>query len=218
MKLNGMEVFQDLSVDSLIDIKKLREKIIKQVGNGWTHDKKRENTISDEILADDDVIVFHRNAFDDVDESILILWQKQNSYYVTNIVPSNVGELGVSKYNIIINDFVDRVISPLKEKGDLDFKLSTKLKNIEDWLDMPSANALISFSKLANKSTRASHPSDQKRWVSFLIQAHQSSATLDSSELFRWLVEVGKWPDEIASDLAIDYEFSRELLKEYDKR
>lgn len=213
-----MEVFQDLSIKPIIDIKKLRSELISQASNGWFHDKEKETEVTDHVLLDEDVIVFNREAFNNIDDSLLILWQKGNSYSVTNIVPRNTSELGISRYNEIIGDFLNEIVIPLKEKGILDFTLSKGLKQIDDWLDASSVESLKKFSDLANKSTGASHPLDQRRWIDFLIKSHQASVSLDASNLLKWLVEIEKWPEEIASDLAIEYEFSRDLLKEYDKR
>ncbi|POD96800.1 hypothetical protein BVY06_05600 [Pectobacterium odoriferum] len=215
---NALEVFQDLTIESSIKINSLRDKLTAQAHGEWGHDIERENEISDAALVDEDVIVFNRAAFDDIDESCLILWQYGNQYKVTNIVPRNSGELGIRKYNIILNDFFNEIVIPMHKEGFLNFNISAQLKTIDSWLDESAADALMKFSRLANKSTKASHPLDQKRWLNFLIKAHRSAIKPDASELMRWLCEICEWPDETASDLAIEYEFSLSLLNEYDKR
>ncbi|UAY91386.1 hypothetical protein KSL88_18105 [Pectobacterium polaris] len=215
---NALEVFQELTIEYNIEMSSFRNKLISQVNKEWVHDVEREGEISDDALVDEDVIVFNRAAFDDIDESYLILWQYGNQYKVTNIVPRNSGELGIRKYNIIINDFLNKILMPMNKEGFLDFNISAQLKTIDSFLDESAADALMKFSRLANKSTKASHPLDQERWLDFLIKAHRSAIKPDASEFMRWLCEICEWPDETASDLAIEYEFSLSLLNEYDKR
>lgn len=215
---NALEVFQELIIESNIEMHALRSKLTSKVSDEWFHDVEREREINDVALVDEDVIVFNRKAFDDIDESCLILWQYGSNYRVTNIVPKSSGELGIRKYNIILNDFLNYIVIPMQRDGVLDFSISDKLKTIDSWLDESAADALVKFSRLANKSTKASHPLDQERWLDFLIKAHRSAIKPDASELMRWLCEICEWPDDTASDLAIEYEFSLSLLNEYDKR
>ena len=69
------------------------------------------------------------------------------------------------------------------------------------------------FSILANHGTGSSHPLDRERWFAFLLCCHRDRCELDTDMLQRWLMEQGDWSFERASDLAIEYEFGRGLLK-----
>jgi hypothetical protein len=73
-------------------------------------------------------------------------------------------------------------------------------------------DALRRFSILANHGTGSAHPLDRERWFAFLLHCHQDRCELDTDMLQRWLMEQG-WTFERASDLAIEYEFGRGLLK-----
>ena len=76
-------------------------------------------------------------------------------------------------------------------------------------------SALKSFSNNANMSTL--HPLDSERWRKFLLLAHKDKVDLDAQILTRWLVEEWRWPEDRAFDLAVEYEFARELLDDYDE-
>lgn len=213
----GMKVFQDLNVFPVAGVDDLRDKIISKANEDWIHDSEKESEISHGFPSSEDVIVFNRKAFHDIDGSMLILWQFNNRYSVTNIVPCNVGELGIDKYNSIITDFVEKIISPLCDSGFLTFELTKSEKDIRDLLSEPTARLLESFSRLANKSTGASHPSDQERWIKFLLKSHELNETASATDLMQWLVEIERWPEEQASKLVINYEFSRDLLNAYER-
>jgi hypothetical protein len=70
-------------------------------------------------------------------------------------------------------------------------------------------NALRAFS--ANK-LGASHPYDRERWLRFLIRAHMDHVELDATTLSRWFIEEEHWDEDRAHDLAIQFDFARELL------
>jgi hypothetical protein len=95
--------------------------------------------------------------------------------------------------------------------------LTSADQTIEDWTDLATASALKCFSSLANKSTGRSHPLDEERWLDFIIAAHRGGRPLDPEQLSRWLIQVERWSDYIAQDLASDYSMGMALLDRYDR-
>ncbi|HFH3285713.1 hypothetical protein [Pseudomonas aeruginosa] len=215
MTEKSIEVFQDLYLRGG-SAASIRDCILSQVREPWQHDPERENDMKGFAGGDEDVIVLVRASFDDIDESGLVLWQEKDGYRVSNIVPRNVGELGIMKYNVILRDFVSLVAQPAAQGGGFEIDLTSPTQTLDDWLTADSAAALRRFSRLANKSTGASHPLDRERWFTFLITVHGTSKRLDTEQLARWLIEVEGWPAERAQELAIDYEFALVLLEQYD--
>jgi len=212
-----IEVFQNLQLKSRSSPNAIRDEILARACTPWLHDSEREDDIRRGAIGDEDVIVLVRAAFDDIDESALVLWQETDGYRVSNIVPRNVGELGIAKYNAILQDFVDRIARPAAQAAGFEIELSSSGQSLDEWLAAEPAAALRRFSRLANKSTGAAHPLDQKRWYAFLIATHRNSHRLDADQLARWLVEVEHWSAEKAHELAIDYEFALGLLEQYDQ-
>lgn len=92
--------------------------------------------------------------------------------------------------------------------------------SIEDFLSKETftLKALKKFSVAANKSNGRGHPADDERWMEFLIIAHQNNEPLTASQLRQWLIQEGRWPEEIASYLCSDYEYGRDLLSKYDEK
>lgn len=217
MAEKSIEVFQDLHLRSRSSSSSIRDSILAQVQDPWRHDSEREQDIRVHSSDEEDVIVLVRASFDDIDESGLVLWQEHDDYKVSNIVPRNVGELGITKYNAILQDFVTRVAEPATQTGGFEIELTSPNQRLEDWLDTELATVLRRFSRLANKSTGAAHPMDRERWYAFLIATHCALKRLDSDQLARWLVEVDGWSPERAQELAIDYEFALGLLEQYDQ-
>ncbi len=213
----SIEVFQDLHLKTRSPASSIRAAILAQVQKPWRHDLEREDDIRGHAGDDEDVIVLVRDAFDDVDESGLVLWQEGGGYRVSNIVPRNVGELGITKYNAILRDFVARIAEPAARASAFEIELTSSHQSLDDWLDAEPAAALWRFSRLANKSTGAAHPMDRERWYAFLIATHHTLKRPDTDQLVRWLVEVEHWSEDKAHELAIDYEFAIGLLEQYDQ-
>lgn len=211
-----IEVFQNLHIKSLASVSSVRTSILAQVQEPWHHDLEQEENIQASAGGEEDVIVLVRDSFGDVDESGLILWQEGTGYKVANIVPRNFGELGITKYNAILRDFVTRIAGPAAAVGGFELDLSSPRQSLDDWLDPDSAAALKQFSRLANKSSGAADPRDRDRWYHFLIATHHASKRLGTDQLVRWLVEVENWPEGNAHELATDYEFALGLLEQYD--
>ena len=213
----SVEVFQNLNLKSRSSASSIRDGILAQVLAPWHHDHEREEDIRRHASDGEDVIFLVRDEFDDVDESGMVLWQEGEGYRVSNIVPRNVSELGITKYNAILRDFVARVAEPAASSNGFDIVLTSSHQSLDDWLDAEPATALRRFSRLANKSTGAAHPMDRERWYAFLIATHRTSKRLDTDQLVRWLVEVEHWSEDTAHELAIDYEFALGLLEQYDQ-
>lgn len=217
MTEEGIEVFQDLHLRSRSSARSTREDILAQVREPWHHAADKEEELKESAAGDEDLIVLVRSSFDDIDESALVLWQQGEDYRVSNIVPRNVGELGITRYNAILRNFVAAIAQPASQAGRFAIEQTSSRQTLDDWLDREPADALRSFSKLANKSTGTAHPMDRARWYAFLIAAHHAAKRPDSSQLVRWLDEVEGWSEDKAQELAIDYEFALGLLEQYDQ-
>lgn len=212
-----VEVFQDLHLRVRSAAARIREEILAHVRSPWRHDADREHSVQSHALEDEDVIALVREPLHGIDEAALVLWGEESGYRVANIVPRNVGELGIANYNAILQDFVQRIAEPAARAGGFAVDLSPCQQTLEDWMNPAVAETLRRFSHLANKSTGTAHPLDQDRWFAFLIAAHRAPERPDPERLARWLEEVEGWPGDTARELAGDYEVARGLLEKYDR-
>lgn len=217
MNKSKLEVFQDLHLRCRSADSTIRETVLTHMQGSWHHDTAREQEIRKSIIRDEDIIVIYRDPVDGIDGAGLVLWSEPSGYRVANIVPQTVGELSIGEYNSILQDFVATIARPASAPGQFDVDLTVAEQSIDDWLGAAAAAALTRFSGAANKSTGASHPNDRARWFAFLFAAHRARARLDSGQLARWMIEVEGWTEETAYGLARDYEYSLDLLVEYDR-
>lgn len=207
-----MKIFRDLFIhitgeqtDSFI------EKIDGILDDGWIHDTEAEK--ESEEFAEYDFIYFSCTAKDNRNSALLAFARKDEEVlYVSNIVPKDKPELSCDEYNCILEEFCNRFIVPVSEELKIKVDLTTNDENMEDWISEAYFKKLRLFSVAANKSTGSAHPLDQKRWLDFLVSVHHEHRNLHSSQLQRWLVEVENWPEDVAVDLSIEYQFAMNLL------
>lgn len=215
---SGIEVFQDLYLRHAFGGKAIREAVLRHLSDHWVHRPEREEEMRDGALGTADVIALARETTKRRKGVSLWMFEEPYGYKVSNIVPLKVGELGIAGYNDALKDFVGDVVVPAARDTGFEYELTSGFKSIEDWADSKTATALKRFSSLANKSTGRGHPLDEKRWLEFLIAAHLNGTGLDTESLLRWLIEIEKWPAEIAQELAFEYGLSRTLLSKYDEQ
>lgn len=208
---DSIEVFQDLTLRGVDSPAKLRTALVEAAASKgpWRHSVKKE-AISFKSRHEDVMVFEHSTLSDSV---ALFMFSTTDGYRVTNIVPKQ-GELSRSRYNELLQQFVQWIAEPAAKRVDAVLELSKAQESLSDWMPEATANLLISFSRCANRSTGSSHPKDRARWFEFLIASH-SGPHCDTDHLSRWLIEVEKWPEESATKLVLEYEFGLDLLSAY---
>jgi mRNA-degrading endonuclease toxin of MazEF toxin-antitoxin module len=150
--------------------------------------------------------------------ALLFLSLSSEQFEVTNIIPTEKSSLTYDEYNELIDEFFRSFIEPYIQKHDSVSVLSSSSKvTIDAYLKDGVANKLKIFSAAANKSTGSAHPLDKKRWFDFIVASFKEKDPIDSGILYRWFVEVEKWPGDTASQLVAEYENSMDLLDFFEK-
>jgi hypothetical protein len=214
----GIEVFRDLSVRSDgIPLGEIRASLLAVETQAWVHNADQEANLKDHAagMREDDILVFEY-AGEKLPKATLTLWQRGDSYSVTNIVPSEISELGVKLYNDLLVCFVADVVDKTKVRDQISLELTDGVRSLNTWTSQEAADALHRFSTLANKSTTNSHPNDRERWEIFVIRVHRNGDSLPADILMQWLIEVDGWDETSANKLAIDFEQGISLLGTYD--
>ena len=133
-----------------------------------------------------------------------------------NIIPTIGYQLSVVEYNFILSEFYCNVIRGLAKKNGWKAVLSSDELNMEEVIGKECLDALERFSRAANKSTGSSHSSDFKLWCQFLFLVHTKNVKLGMDVLSGWLYDNG-WSDEdVVDNLLEQYQFSCDLLEQYD--
>jgi hypothetical protein len=195
--LNGMNV--DIFIQKLGD----------QTNPIWSRNKDKEEIMDGK----EQFLCFEAIQNDRVQPVALFLFPDNDNtvWKVSNIIPTQKNELTHDEYNAALMDFHEQIIQPAIQNTSITIELTSDIVTITSVAGIDVENALKRFSKLANKSTGASHPADQKRWFEFLTLAYHASNKLDVDLVITTLEELG-WSGERAIELGLQFEFAQSLL------
>src|SRR5690242_588318 len=209
-----MEIFRELYIDgSREQVATVMAEIERSLSGGWARDSINEAGMRS--IDPDGPAIYCFSCTREADRpsaTIFVAEKEPGLYHVSNVVPRQQHQLSYGEYNGILEEFAGRHLRPAAERSGLRVELTASQADLSHWLSVGAAERLRRFTALANKSTGASHPSDRERWNDFVLVAHRDRSRLDASTLRRWLIEVEGWPPEVADQLAIEYEYGRELL------
>jgi hypothetical protein len=208
-----MEIFRELFLRGERErLVAAAEAIEPALSDGWKGDREAEAKVRS-IGDDRPEYCFTCSRSGDRQAALVFITEREPGvFYVANVVPNERSRLSHIKYNAILEEFYERYVRPCAKQAGVQAELTPSHVDLEHWLSQTAAQKLRRFSTAANRSTGSSHPSDRDGWMDFVITAHHERSSLTASSLRRWLVEVDGWPPEVADRLAIEYEFSRELL------
>lgn len=215
-----MQVFRDLFLRGEPDrIAAAVDEMDRSLNGGWFRDWEDERRLAAVPGLGGKPTCFGCFAEGDRPGATVILTPKgPDTLYASNVIPHSRRQLDHDQYNRVLSEFYDRLVKPAADKVGVRAQLTDTEADLERWLSAAAAEKLRRFSSCANKGTGSSHPQDRERWNDFVISAHQERGSLDASTLRRWLVEVEDWPPEVADQLAVEYEYGRELLAFADGR
>lgn len=214
-----MKTFKDLTIKSSIEkLISLVEKLQVSESSDFKYSSEKSEDYAKMIgKKTNEVLTFESP---EIKGAIAFVWMVvggENDLRITNITPNKSGQLSIEQYNTILDRFYDEVIKP-SINNDYHVILSTDNKTIVDYAGLEVAEKLQVWIKSANKSTLNTHPLDFERWASFIITAHENDSELTTTQLEKYLIdEIGIPDDRLVSKIVIDYEYGRDLLKEYDK-
>ena len=209
-----MESFQTFRVTGTrATIQKILDELLERATAGWHRSAARERSID----AVKDLFCFECDARLGRPDATLWVSTKDEGtvLYDTTIVPISESRLTSAQCNNVVKSFVTDMLEPIASEYGVHVDVSGDTFEMRDHISGPTEKRLSLFSSAANKSTGASHPSDKSRWLDFILSCHNEQAKLHPEDLEAWLRHDG-WSDEMASELALQYEFARDLLNARD--
>ncbi|TVZ23510.1 hypothetical protein JM84_2438 [Dokdonia sp. Hel_I_63] len=144
------------------------------------------------------------------------LWDYNGFLEVFNIIPLIRNSLDFDQYNFLLNEFYTLFIKDLGEKFNAKIVVSEPVKKLINTIGEEAYSALESFSIGANKTTGNTHPFDFKRWCEFIFIIFRNDIEIGVDELIFWLEENG-WDSDMANRLGLEFEYSLNLLKNYER-
>lgn len=213
-----MKTFNDLEIYSSTEkLQELLKKIKKYLPSNWLYKKdyiesysKNTSKSIDEVLCVESPVIAGKKG-------LVWIGQWGDCIKVVNIVPTEPGSLLYDQYNLILDNFFKDCVS--KFISDERVVYNTEGKNILSIAGEITLKKMELWETACNHSTGNTHPFDFERWSDFVITAHKQKSKLTPEWFEKWLVEEKGWNEDFdtTTRLVLEYEYSRNLLQEYDK-
>jgi hypothetical protein len=209
-----MEVFRDLTIHGDAErLARMMDLVERSLTGGWSRDRGIEEHLQG--LGPRKAVEYCFACTKEGQRpaaNVFFTEKEPGTLHVPNIVPRVQHRLAYGQYNALLEEFYQQFVRPAADQTGAVAELTGNQADLDRWLSRPVAEKLVGFSRSANRGTGASHPSDRERWNDFVLAAHRECSNLDASTLRRWLVEIEGWAPEVAEQLALEYEYGRELL------
>ncbi len=208
-----LHVFRDLTLHAGADrLDEIATEISEHLEGPWRRAKERDkNEFNGGTV---DWRVFERLVGAERPGALLFLVpnRSEDNLYVSNIVPTRGQALSADSYNEILVEFTSRFARPACDA------LAIRCELTNDWVDLAAQLGQRAFKALVAAALfpNGTHPSDEERWIRFILTARKESLDINLTLLARWLEAEGFTPRR-ASDLVNEYDFALKLLDLYDR-
>jgi hypothetical protein len=205
-----MKTYRDLYIHlNGVDIETFSKLLEDQCKEPWIRQKDKEIELG---VTGDKPLCFEAKSGTPIAAAALFIFPKRGeTWWVSNIVPTEVTEISYDQYNAALEDFYERIVRPAINGTAIEAELTSGEISVGSVAGEAVESALARFSNLANKSTGSSHPLDKKRWFEFLVLANEAKSDLHADLVIRALTELG-WSTERAFELGLEFEFAEDLL------
>jgi hypothetical protein len=185
-----------------------------RLADGWSRDREGEQRLAGGS-GQSQFFLFSRLASAERPAVVLAVCSEGRRLSVTNVFPEECGRISCAQYNSILIEFYLKFLHPAATEAGLPVELSPDERSFDREYGRRGVELLKRFSGCANKSI--THPSDERRWMDFLIHLHHHRPTHDYGFglLAKWLIDDG-WSREKTSELIFEAEFALDLLPAYD--
>ncbi|GEM_PF-492264 len=212
----AMKTFRELYIHLHgTDADKFKEDLTGRCQAPW---ERREDKEEDAGYLGEMPLCFELTGDTSIPSALLFMFSTDgDSWYVSNIIPSEVSELDHNQYNIVLEHFLENVVRPAVDGSTIETEITSNEISVGSVAGDEVEEALVYFSTGANKSTGTSHPSDRKRWFEFLVLANEARSELNADLVIRALMELG-WSEDGAYELGSQFERADGLLSYVQER
>jgi hypothetical protein len=137
-------------------------------------------------------------------------------YVVQSIVPDEGAFHTIShdQYVRILTEFEERIADPAAETVGGMVAIGTSTHTLEDYFSLEAIRLLKRFCDTSNIADHGTHPSDQERWMEFLLHVHRNEKDVHCDTFGKCLETKGWWPDDGIRRLVGEYDFAQRLLRQ----
>jgi hypothetical protein len=160
---------------------------------------------------------FHRDAVGDQPSCTLCIGrEKEGHWVVQNIVPDEgqISKIPLDTYKAILREFESHIAEPAADAVEGMTAIELSQYRSEDYFSPDAVELLHRFCATSNQGDLGSHPSDQEKWIDFLLVAFHDGKEIHCDVFGNCLRTAKWWPNEGIGRLVHEYDFAMRLLKQ----
>ncbi len=164
---------------------------------------------------EEDAFYFHRDSVDQDPPCTLCIYRKDEGHLVVHgIIPdanTTASPIAIDQYVRILREFDERIAEPAANDLGGMTTIDTAMRTLDDYFSPEAVQLLERF--CAACTPASSHPSDQKKWMAFLLCVHHDSTDVHCDTFGACLKAKEWWPEDGVDDLVSEYDFAMQLLR-----
>lgn len=156
---------------------------------------------------------FHRDVVGDHPSCTLCIRREKDGHWIVQaIVPDEdrPQQIPLEAYKAILNEFNSQIAEPAAEKVKGMTGIELSHYRLEDYFSQNAVGLLETFCHTSNGF--GSHPSDQEKWMRFLIAAYDDGNDVHCDVFGNCLKTAEWWPEKDIPRLVREYDFAMCLL------
>jgi hypothetical protein len=171
--------------------------------------------------AEDGWYYFHREVVADQPSCTLcIAREKEGHWVVQNVVPDEgqISHIPLDTWKAILSEFESQIAEPAADAVEGLTAIEVSEYRLEDYFSPDAVGLLETFCATSNQGDLGSHPSDQEKWIRFLLAAYDDGKRTHCDVFGNCLRTAGWWPEEGIPQLVREYDFAVRLLRQSGRR
>lgn len=164
---------------------------------------------------------FHRDVVGNQPSCTVCIWRKKPGHWiVTNLVPDEgqITKIPIGQYKDILNCFESEIAEPAATSIGGMTSIEMSQYRLQDYFSSKAVTLLKNFCESSNQSDLGQHPSDQKKWIDFLLHVYSDNNNIHCDIFGQCLQSENLWPETGIQQLVSEYDFAMRLLEQFDKQ
>ena len=160
---------------------------------------------------------FHRAVVGDHPSCTLCIRREKDGHWIVQTIVPDEGQphqIPLAAYKAILNEFDSQIAEPAAQLVEGMTGIELSHYRLEDYFSQNAVGLLETFCQTSNQGDLGSHPSDQEKWMRFLLAAYDDGDEVHCDVFGNCLKTAEWWPEEDIRRLVHEYDFAMRLLQQ----
>ena len=160
---------------------------------------------------------FHRAVVDDQPSCTLCIHREMDGHWVVQAIVPDEGQprrIPLDMYKYMLREFETQIAAPAAETVEGMTGVELSQYRLQDYFSPNTVGFLKTFCATSNQGDLGTHPSDQEKWICFLLAAYDDGNNVHCDIFSNCLKTANWWPEDGIRRLVHEYDFAMRLLQQ----